>query len=107
MFTPAQEQAPVPTTVESADSWLLNPAPLDEEGRWKGRILVDGPAGPATAGFTFNVYPARPVLPAWITLTQPVIPMVVLGLAVLVVRARRTPLLQAAAQDETETRDRP
>lgn len=105
VFTPEQEQAAVPTTRESADSWILNPAPLDQEGRWKGRILVDGPAGPATAGFSFNVYPARPTLPIWVTLGQPLVPVVVLGLALWLIQARRTPLMRAPAPAPASIRE--
>jgi hypothetical protein len=106
-FTPEQESATVPAVVVSPGSWVLNPAPLDQEGTWKGRLLVDGPAGPATAGFTFHVYPPRPTLSPWISLGQPVIPAVVLGLALLVARTRRTPLLSSSAPAEAVTRDRP
>lgn len=106
-FTAEQERATLPAAVESLGAWVLNPAPLDQVGTWKGRILVDGPAGPAMAGFTFHVYPARPALPAWIALGQPVIPAVVLGLALLVIRARRTPLLRSSVPAEAVTRDQP
>jgi len=107
-FTPEQERAThAAVAVESPGSWVLNPAPLDQEGSWKGRLLVDGPAGPATVGFTFDVYPPRPALPPWITLAQPVIPVVVLGLALLVIRTRRTPLLRSPVPAEGVTRDQP
>jgi hypothetical protein len=103
-FTPAQEQDARAATAEAPGSWVLNPAPLDQVGTWKGRLLVDGPAGPASAGFTFHVYPPRPALSAWLTLTQPVIPALVLGLALLIIRARRTALLRPSAAAETTPR---
>jgi len=103
-FTPEQERATHAAAVDSPDVWVLNPAPLDQEGSWKGKLLVDGPAGAASVGFTFDVYPPRPVWSPWMTLAQPVIPVVVLGLALLLIRTLRTPLLRSTAPVEAEPR---
>lgn len=94
-FTPEQERAAIAAAPQSPGTWTLNPAPLDEAGPWKGRLLVDGPAGAESAGFYFDVHPPTPAWPLWLTASQPLIPLLVLGLALLVVRAIRQPLLQS------------
>ena len=94
-FTPEQERAEIATEPQSPGAWTLNPAPMNEAGPWKGRVLIDGPAGTESAGFYFDVYPPPPAWPALLTVSQPLIPLVVLGLALLVVRALRKPLLQS------------
>jgi hypothetical protein len=103
-FTPEQERVTHAAVVDGPGLWVLNPAPLDQEGSWKGRLLVDGPAGPAAVGFTFDVYPPRPALSPWVAYSQPLVPAVVLGLALLVIRTRRTPLLRSAAAPDAATR---
>lgn len=107
-FTPEQERAEIAAVPRSPGSWTLNPDTLDEAGRWKGRVLIDGPDGAESAGFYFDVYPPTPVWPLLLTVSQPVIPLVVLGLALLVVRGLRKPLLQsppvAADAPRTPTR---
>lgn len=94
-FTPEQERAEIAADPQSPGTWTLNPDTLDEAGRWKGRVLIDGPEGAESAGFYFDVYPPTPAWPLLLTLSQPVIPLVVLGLALLIVRGLRKPLLKS------------
>lgn len=60
---------------------FLGTLPLDGEGAWEARVVIEGPDGRGEIGFQLQVTPA---IEGWVTTTICMLPFVGLGLAWLV-----------------------
>jgi len=76
-----------PLILDGAESWNW-----DTSGWLRLDMTIDGPAGVATGDFGFQIYPPKPATGALFSVINFIIPFAVLGLFIVVYRARQVRL---------------